>query len=186
MTDSAPTEPEERRSLSYDLDVLYEKQRAAFLQVRRSVADLATVRKRIEMQLQEFEKKGEDLDQEAEVAPSRQDEDFARSLLSRRTAIEGHMDDLNRQMGLVEARQQSLISTSQHLQTHVEHFRMEKDLLSASYAAAEALTSAVDAVGVISALESFVAEELRKLAELRDAGVLTQGEFESQKAKLLT
>ena len=31
----------------------------------------------------------------------------------------------------------------------------------------------------------FVADELKKLAELRDSGILTEGEFELQKAKLL-
>lgn len=43
----------------------------------------------------------------------------------------------------------------------------------------------IEAAGVVSGLGSLVADELRKLVALRDAGILTPEEFERQKAKLL-
>lgn len=165
------TVDDHERDLSDNLDLLYEKQLEALQLVRRSIADVATARKRIELQVAQLEKRTDNLDDEAETATAG-------------TRAAQRMAHLKAQREVVAGQEQRLISLSQHLQTQLEGFRTAKEFLKACDVAAEALAT-VAAASVTTMLESLVADELRKLVELRDAAVLTQEEFDCQKAKLL-
>jgi vacuolar-type H+-ATPase subunit E/Vma4 len=132
-----------------------------------------TARKRIELQVAQLEKRTENLADEAETATT-----------STRAVIAQRMAHLEAQREVVAGQEQRLISLSQHLQTQLEGFRTAKEFLKACDVAAEALAT-VAAASVATMLESLVADELNKLVELRDAAVLTQEEFDCQKAKLL-
>ncbi|MDA8312138.1 MAG: SHOCT domain-containing protein [Actinomycetota bacterium] len=48
------------------------------------------------------------------------------------------------------------------------------------------MVASIAEASVTSMLGSFVADELRKLAGMRDAGALSQEEYDGQKAKLLS
>lgn len=176
---------DEGRKVSSNLDLLYEKQLEALRPVRLSLADVATARKRIELQVAQLQKRIDALAGEAEAAAASGDEALARSARSARVAIGQRVAGLEAQRDVVAEQEQWLVSFSKHVQTQVENFRTSKELLKASDAATAALASVAEA-SVATLLGSLVADELRKLVELRDAGVLTQEEFDSQKAKLLS
>ncbi len=132
------------------LDLSYEKQLDSLQKVRRSVADVATARKRIELQAAQLQKQADKLQDQAKQAITIGNEDLAREALSRRAAIGEQLSDLKSQHEQVAQQQESLIATQQRLQTQIEQFRTKKETLKASYTAAEAQTKIGEAVSGIS------------------------------------
>jgi phage shock protein A len=132
------------------LDLSYEKQLDSLQRVRRSVADVATARKRIELQAAQLKKQADKLQDQAKSALSIGNEDLAREALSRRAALGEQLNDLQSQYEQVQQQEESLIATSQRLQTQIEQFRTKKETLKASYTAAEAQTKIGEAVSGIS------------------------------------
>lgn len=132
------------------LDLSYEKQLDSLQKVRRSVADVATARKRIELQATQLQKQADKLQDQAKSALSIGNEDLAREALSRRAAIGEQLTDLKAQHEQVAQQEESLIATSQRLQGQIEQFRTKKETLKASYTAAEAQTKIGEAVSGIS------------------------------------
>jgi phage shock protein A len=132
------------------LDLSYEKQMESLTKVRRSVADVATARKRIELQAAQLQKQADKLQDQAKAALSQGNEDLAREALSRRAAIGEQLSDLETQHAQVTEQQDKLIETSQRLQGQVEQFRTRKETLKASYTAAQAQTQVGEAISGIS------------------------------------
>ncbi len=132
------------------LDLSYEKQIDSLQKVKRSVADVATARKRIELQAGQLQKQADKLQDQAKAALGIGNEDLAREALSRRAAIGEQLADLKTQHDQVQQQEESLIATSQRLQSQIEQFRTKKETLKASYTAAEAQTKIGEAVSGIS------------------------------------
>jgi phage shock protein A len=132
------------------LDLSYEKQLDSLQRVRRSVADVATARKRIELQAQQIQKQADKLQDQAKAALSIGNEDLAREALARRAALAEQLTELKTQHDQVVQQEDSLVATSQRLQTQIEQFRTKKETLKASYTAAEAQTKVGEAVSGIS------------------------------------
>jgi phage shock protein A len=132
------------------LDLSYEKQLESLQKVRRSVADVATARKRIELQAVQLQKQADKLQNQAKAALSQGNEDLAREALTRRAALGEQLADLETQHQQVVEQEERLVETSQRLQAQVEQFRTRKETLKASYTAAEAQTKVGEAVTGIS------------------------------------
>jgi len=132
------------------LDLSYEKQLEQLQKVRRGVADVATARKRIELQAQQLQKQDDKLQGQAKAALQQGNEDLAREALTRRAALGEQLGELKVQHDQITEQEQKLVATSQELQTRVERFRTQKETLKASYTAAEAQTKVTEAVSGIS------------------------------------
>ena len=132
------------------LDLSYEKQIESLTKVRRSVADVATARKRIELQAAQLQKQADKLQDQAKAALAQGNEPLAREALSRRAAIGEQLSDLETQHAQVTDQQEKLVETSQRLQGQVEQFRTRKETLKASYTAAQAQTQVGEAISGIS------------------------------------
>jgi phage shock protein A len=132
------------------LDLSYEKQVEQLTKVRRGVADVATARKRIELQAQQLQKQADKLQGQAKAALSQGNEDLAREALSRRALLGEQLAELKTQHDQITEQEQKLVSTSQELQIRVERFRTQKETMKASYTAAEAQTKVGEAVSGIS------------------------------------
>jgi phage shock protein A len=132
------------------LDLSYEKQLENLTKVRRSVADVATARKRIELQATELKKQGDKLQDQAKAALAQGNEDLARVALERRSVIASQLADLQAQHDQVAEQEQKLIETSRRLQAEVESFRTRKETIKATYTAAKAQTQVTEAVAGIS------------------------------------
>jgi phage shock protein A len=132
------------------LDLSYEKQLEQLTKVRRGVADVATARKRIELQAQGLQKQADKLQQQAKAALEQGNEDLAREALSRRAVLGEQLAELKTQHDQITDQEQKLVATSQELQARVERFRTQKETLKASYTAAEAQTKVGEAVSGIS------------------------------------
>jgi len=132
------------------LDYSYEKQLELLQKVRRGVADVATSRKRLELQLQGLQTQADKLENQGKQALAAGREDLAREALTRRAAVQGQMADLQTQLAQLQAEEEKLVIASQRLQTKVEAFRTKKETIKATYTAAEAQTKINEAFTGIS------------------------------------
>ena len=85
------------------LDYSYEKQLELLQKVRRGVADVATSRKRIELQIQNLAQQTAKLTDQAKAALAGGREDLAREALTRKSGLETQIADLHAQMQIVSA-----------------------------------------------------------------------------------
>jgi phage shock protein A len=120
------------------LDYSYEKQLEMLQKVRRGVADVATSRKRVELQIASLDKQLAKLDEQARAALAGGREDLAREALIRKSGIAQQVADLHVQLEQLSSQEQKLTAASQQLQAKVESFRTQKETIKATYSAAEA------------------------------------------------
>ena len=132
------------------LDYSYQKQMEMVQQVRRGLADVATSRKRVELQSQQLTTGIDKLQNQAAAAVAAGRDDLAREALTRRSAAQQQLTDLNQQVADLQAQQDKLAAASQRLQAKVEAFRTRKETIKANYTAAEAETHVGEAVSGIS------------------------------------
>ncbi len=133
------------------LDLSYEQQLENLTKVRRAVADVATARKRVEIQAEQLKAQGDKLAEQAKAALTQNNEPLAREALSRREAIGAQLKDLDAQHATIVEQEDKLTETAQRLQTEVEAFRTKKETIKATYTAAEASAHVSEAVSGISA-----------------------------------
>jgi phage shock protein A len=132
------------------LDYSYQTQLELLQKVRRGVADVATSRKRIELQINQLQQSSNKLDKQARDALSAGREDLAREALSRKAGIQGQLADLNTQYASLQGEEEKLTGASQRLQIKVDSFRTRKETIKATYTAAEAQTRINEAFTGIS------------------------------------
>jgi phage shock protein A len=132
------------------LDYSYEKQLELLQKMRRGVADVATSRKRIELQAQQLQASAAKLEGQARQAVAQNREDLAREALTRRETIAAQLGDLQAQHDQLKTEEAKLVDASQRLQAKVESFRTRKETIKATYTAAEAQTKIGEAVSGIS------------------------------------
>ena len=90
------------------LDLSYEKQLEQLQQVRKGVADVATARKRIELQASQLQASANKLQDQAKQALAQNREDLAREALARRATIGEQLEGLGTQHQQVDAQQAQL------------------------------------------------------------------------------
>ena len=132
------------------LDYSYTKQLELLQQVRRGVADVATSRKRLELQMKQLQDASDKLHRQAEQAMASGREDLAREALTRRSGIQGQLSDLQAQHASLQAEEEKLTAASQRLSSQVEQFRTRKETIKATYTAAEAQSKIGEAFSGIS------------------------------------
>ena len=132
------------------LDYSYEKQLEMLTKVRRGVAEVATSRKRLELQQTQLRQQADKLGEQAKKALSIGREDLAREALTRRSGLEQQIADLAQQHADLLAQEEKLTLASQRLQAKVDAFRTKKETIKATYTAAQAQTKINEAFSGIS------------------------------------
>jgi phage shock protein A len=132
------------------LDYSYERQLEMLQKVRRGVADVATSRKRLELQVQQLQQQSDKLENQSRQALAAGREDLAREALTRRSAVQQQQTDLAAQHAALQAEEEKLTLASQRLQAKVDAFRTRKETIKATYSAAEAQTRINEAFSGIS------------------------------------
>jgi phage shock protein A len=132
------------------LDYSYEKQLEMVQKVRRGLADVATSRKRLELQQTQLKASADKLEQQARTAVGVGKEDLAREALNRRAGLQTQLDSLDAQRAQLQGEEDKLTLALQRLQTKVEAFRTKKETIKATYTAAEATSKIGEAVSGIS------------------------------------
>ncbi len=122
------------------LDYSYQTQLELLQKVRRGVAEVATSRKRLELQMNQVQQSSDKLDRQARDALAAGREDLAREALSRKANLQSQIADLQTQYVSLQAEEEKLSAASQRLQAKVDAFRVKKETIKATYTAAEATT----------------------------------------------
>ena len=99
------------------LDAAYQRQLLALTRARRAVADVATSRKRLELQIGELERRADDLT--------------------------GPLTELRRQYADMQAKEERVSAASRRLAAEVDAFRTGQEATRAAYTAAEEAAKAV-------------------------------------------
>src|SRR5256714_7521659 len=132
------------------LDYSYQKQLELLQKVRRGVADVATSRKRLELQATQLQQQADKFDGQARAALAQGREDLAREALTRKSGLTQQITDLQTQHTSLQAEEEKLTLASQRLQAKVDAFRTQKETIKATYTAAEAQTRINEAFSGIS------------------------------------
>ena len=131
------------------LDYSYEKQLELLQKVRRGVADVATSRKRVELQMQGLQQQADKLEGQAKAALAGDAEDLARGA-PRRSGLTVQLNDLQTQLTQLQDQEEKMVDASQRLQAKVDSFRTKKETIKAQYSAAEAQTKINEAFSGVS------------------------------------
>lgn len=132
------------------LDYSYQRQLELLQKVRRGVADVATSRKRVELQANQLDAEMKKLTLSASRALEVNREDLAREALTRKSGLQGQLDDLMTQHAQLQGEEEKLVRASTRLQAKVDAFRTRKETIKATYSAAEAQTRINEAFTGIS------------------------------------
>jgi phage shock protein A len=132
------------------LDYSYQQQVEMLTRVRRGVADVATSRKRVELQMNQLQKEVNRRDTQARDALGKGREDLARAALQNKSSLVGQLNDLQGQYSQLQEQEEKLTLASQRLQAKVDAFRTRKETIKATYTAAEAQTRINEAFSGIS------------------------------------
>lgn len=120
------------------LDYSYEQQLVQLQNVKRGIADVATAKKRLELEDSSLQQQLGKLDGQAKEALQAGREDLAREALTRKAALQAQIASLEQQEQQLAAQEQKLIEGEQALDAKVEAFRTQKEVIKAQYSAAEA------------------------------------------------
>ncbi|HLX33340.1 MAG TPA: PspA/IM30 family protein [Gaiellaceae bacterium] len=120
------------------LDYSYEQMLEQLQNMKRGVADVATARKRIELQQQKLEQNVVTLESQAREAVAANRDDLATQALQRKAVAQQQLQDMDGQVKQLQDQQDKLVAAEQQLETKIESFRSQKELLKAQYSAAEA------------------------------------------------
>jgi len=132
------------------LDYSYKQQVEMLTRVRRGVADVATSRKRVELQMNSLQKEIGKRDVQARDALGKGREDLARAALQNKSQLVAQYADLETQFANLQEQEEKLTLASQRLDAKVQSFRTRKETLKATYTAAEAQTRINEAFSGIS------------------------------------
>lgn len=169
------------------LDYSYTQQLEMLNKLRRSIAEVVTAKKRLEMQKLKLVDNIRTLDEQARRAVDANREDLARLALERKNQNLVQMQSLDKQITDMQAEQQKLENTEKQTATKVEEFRTKKEVIKAQYSAAEASVKIKESVTGISEQMNDVGMAMNRaedkteqmkaksqaLDDLIDSGVLT-------------
>jgi phage shock protein A/DNA-binding XRE family transcriptional regulator len=151
------------------LDDAYQAQLRLLQKVRRGVADVATSRKRVELQVNELQGSLGKLQAQVSDAVSAGREDLTREARSRRAAAKDRLFDLKSQLDMLAAEEEKLAAASQRLQAKVDVFRTRKEAVKARYSIKSRYTAA-DAMRAAQDVFLSITDRLRALVATTAAG----------------
>ncbi|HEX6108491.1 MAG TPA: PspA/IM30 family protein [Ktedonobacteraceae bacterium] len=132
------------------MDYSYSKQVEQLQQLRRSIADVVTNEKRLEMQQSQLIEKINRLDQQAMQALQANREDLARMALQRKETLLVQINSYEQQLAQLKAQEEKLINMERTISARVEAFRTQKEMVKAQYSAAQAQVKINETVTGIS------------------------------------
>ena len=132
------------------LDYAYQRQLENLTRVRRGVADVATSRKRVELQMNQINQQATKLEDQARKALGMGRDDLARSALERKSAAQSQLVGLQEQFAQLQGDEEKLTLYSQQVQAKLDAFRTQKETIKARYTAAEATSRINEAMSGIS------------------------------------
>jgi chromosome segregation ATPase len=124
------------------LDAAYQQHLVALTRVRRAVADVATSRKRLELQIGELERQvGEQPDPSGKPSDTSQGGTADQNRATR--DVTERLAELRRQYADMQAKEDRVTAASRRLMAEIDAFRTGKEATEAAYTAAEEAAQSV-------------------------------------------
>jgi phage shock protein A len=120
------------------LDYSYEKQLELLQKVKRSLADVATSKKQLELQAAKLQAESERRTEEAKAALAQGREDLARQALTMKADVDQSLADLKGQIAELDAEETKMEDQAKRLEVKIASFRAQKEVIKAQYSTAEA------------------------------------------------
>ena len=120
------------------LEYSYQKQIEQLQNVKKGIADVATSKKRLQLQSDRLGQNVVKLDTQARQALAAGKEELARTALERKNIAQTELQSLGGQITELQTQQDQLTQSEQNLRTKIEQFRSKKEIIKAQYSAAEA------------------------------------------------
>ena len=111
----------------------YERQVENLQNVKKGIADIVTVKKRLALRQQQLGEEGAEFDAQAREAMSAGREDLARAALERKQLAVHEAGSLDQQIAQLESEQGKLIESEKQLRAKIEQLRSKKDAIKAHY-----------------------------------------------------
>jgi phage shock protein A len=132
------------------LDYSYNKQLEQLQQLRRSIADVVTQEKRLELQQSQILEKSNKIDTQAQQALLAGREDLARMALQRKETLVMQLNGYEQQIAQLRAQEERLVTMERNVSARIEMFRTQKEMVKAQYSAAQAQVKINETVTGIS------------------------------------
>jgi len=120
------------------MDYSYSKQLEQLQQLRRSVADVVTNEKRLELLQGQLVEKVNTLTNQARQAVEAKRDDLAILALQRKETLLPQLNSYEQQLAQLRAQEEKLISMERSVSARVDAFRTQKEMVKAQYNAAQA------------------------------------------------
>lgn len=120
------------------MDYSYSKQLEQLQQLRRSIADVVTNEKRLELMQGQLVDKVNTLTNQARQAVEAKRDDLAILALQRKETLLPQLSNYEQQLAQLRAQEEKLISMERGVSARVEAFRTQKEMVKAQYNAAQA------------------------------------------------
>jgi phage shock protein A len=120
------------------MDYSYSKQLEQLQNLKRSIAEVVTNEKRLEMQQNQIQQKIDTLDGQAMQALQANREDLARMALQRKETLLVQINGYEQQLAQLRAQEEKLVNMEHTISARVEAFRTQKEMVKAQYNAAQA------------------------------------------------
>ena len=151
------------------LDYSYERQLQMLQDVKRGIVEVATSKRRLELQKAKLQENVDRLGQQAQQAVAAGRDDLARTALERKGLLQQQMGDLDTQTQTLDQEQAKLEQAETRLRMKIEAFRTRKEVVKAQYSAAEAQVRIGEAVTGISEEMADVGMALDRATEKTEA-----------------
>src|SRR5829696_7258766 len=156
------------------LDYSYVKQVEMLNKLRRSLAEIITSRKRLEMQKSRLWENIRLLDAQAARALEGDREDLARLALERKNANLLQTQSLDKQIAEMKEEERNMQEAEKRMSIKVEEFKARKEIIKAQYSAAEAQVKIKESVtGISEEMTDGMRAKSQALDEMINSGVLT-------------
>ncbi len=132
------------------MDYSYTEQLKQLQNLKRSIAEVVTNEKLLEMRQREVQQKINTLDQQAMLALQANREDLARMALQKKEALLVQINSYEQQIAQLHAQAEKLITMERTISARVDAFRTQKEMVKAQYGAAQAQVKVNEAVTGIS------------------------------------
>lgn len=120
------------------MDYSYTKQLEQLQQIKRSIADVATAKSRLELQQAQAIAKANQRDQQARQALTAGREDLARMALQEKETGLVQVNGFEQQIAQLREQEEKLLVMQRTVTARVEAFRTQKEMVKAQYNAAQA------------------------------------------------
>jgi phage shock protein A len=109
----------------------YERQVENLQNVKKAIADVVTIKKRMALQRQQLGEQVGQFDAQAREAMSARREGEARAALARKQLAVHEAGALDQQIAQLESEQEKLIGSEKQLRSKIEHFRSRREIIKA-------------------------------------------------------